>query len=62
VRVTAAAATGAAAALLGRPCEDTITLTAQWDAGDGGQGVAVYTASWIAPKVSEGVGCVFVWG
>ena len=80
VRVAAAASERAyAAARLGRPCEDTITLTANWecdapeaweegeaaaaaagaaggdDGGGGGgggkaTGVAVYTASWVAPK------------
>lgn len=52
VSVTAVAATGAAEALLGRPCEDTVTLSVKWRALDGAsEGAAVYTASWIAPKV-----------
>jgi D-galacturonate reductase len=75
VRVSAAASERAyAAARLGRPCEDTITLTATWEndaveegGGDGATaaaataagntatpvkstGIAVYTASWVAPK------------
>jgi len=87
VRVAAAASERAyAAARLGRPCEDTITLTATWEndddeagavvagaaaaaggcangggangggtagataAGGKSTGVAVYTASWVAPK------------
>jgi predicted dehydrogenase len=52
VRVTASACTGEAVARLGRACEDTITLTTQWvNKEDGSKGTAVYTASWIAPKV-----------
>jgi D-galacturonate reductase len=55
VRVVAAAATGEAVVRLGRPCEDTITLTSQWvNQEDGSSGTAVYTASWIAPKVGSG--------
>lgn len=52
VTVTALAAAGVAESKLGRPCEDTITLSVKWE-NDGGTGVgtAVYTASWIAPKV-----------
>jgi D-galacturonate reductase len=76
VRVTASASErGYAAMRLGRPCEDTITLTATWEndeddeesaggeiaGGQGGAattaarttkstGVAVYTASWVAPQ------------
>ena len=37
--------------LLGRPCEDTITLVAEWEnLSDGSLGHAVYTASWTAAK------------
>jgi len=42
--------------MLGRPCEDTITLTAEWEnypAREGGKttkGHAVYTASWTAAR------------
>ncbi|KAI8475160.1 MAG: hypothetical protein J3K34DRAFT_405520 [Monoraphidium minutum] len=52
VSVTALAAAGAAERVLGRPCEDTITLSSKWAAtdGSGAVGTAVYTASWIAPK------------
>ncbi|GBF95493.1 D-galacturonic acid reductase [Raphidocelis subcapitata] len=50
-RVVALAAAGVAEGMLGRPCEDTITLSVQWRALEGGAvGTAVYTASWIAPK------------
>ena len=49
-RVTAAAAAGVATPLLGRPTEDAITLTAQWEhLASGAVGVSVHTASWIAP-------------
>jgi hypothetical protein len=52
VLVSALAAAGVAEGVVGRPCEDTITLSARWEARDGGGvGTAVYTASWIAPKV-----------
>ncbi|KIY97761.1 hypothetical protein MNEG_10200, partial [Monoraphidium neglectum] len=51
VLVSALAAAGVAEGVVGRPCEDTITLSARWEARDGGGvGTAVYTASWIAPK------------
>ena len=37
--------------MLGRPCEDTITLTAEWEnIKDGSSGHATYTASWTAAK------------
>ena len=37
--------------ILGRPCEDTITLTAEWEnLTSGSLGHAVYTASWTAAK------------
>jgi D-galacturonate reductase len=56
VRVAALAASGVAEGMLGRPCEDTVTLSVQWRAVEGGAvGTAVYTASWIAPKVGLGV-------
>ena len=50
-RVTALASTGVAEASLGRPCEDTITLSVQWrNLADGALGHALYTSSWVAPK------------
>ena len=50
-RVTANASTGVAEKRLGRPCEDTITIMAQWEnAADGSVGHATYTSSWVAPK------------
>jgi len=50
-RVTAAAADGVAAAVLGRPCEDAITLTVEWEnLPSRARGVAVYTAAWTAHK------------
>lgn len=56
--VTAAASHGVAASLLGRPCEDTISLQVTWErpaASAAGSeprrtGIATYTASWVAPK------------
>ena len=48
-RVVAAASTGVADALLGRPCEDTITLMTTWRNADGSAGHANTTASWVAP-------------
>ena len=60
VRVTAAASTGLAKGKYDMDCEDTITLTVIWEntdatvlgGGDGqaGQGTAIYTSSWIAPR------------
>jgi hypothetical protein len=62
VAVTALAASGVAEGIVGRPCEDTITLSTKWVAKEGGAvGTAVYTASWIAPKVGAGRGRG-VWG
>jgi len=50
-RVVALASTGVAEARLGRPCEDTITLSVQWkNLKDGSRGHALYTSSWVAPK------------
>lgn len=59
-RVTALASSGVAKTALSIDCEDTITLAVQWEnlrvdekSGDviiTGQGTAVYTSSWIAPK------------
>ena len=47
--VTAAAATGVAEARLGRPCEDTISLTVVWEnLPSRARGVATYVASWVA--------------
>ena len=49
--VTAAASSGVVAAgLLGRACEDTITLVAEWENRDGSAGHATYTASWTAAQ------------
>jgi len=58
VSVRAVASTGVVAEkMLGRPCEDTITITAEWEnlqAGEAGsnpsRGHAIYTASWTAAK------------
>jgi D-galacturonate reductase len=50
VRVSASASSGVACTRLGRPCEDTITLSVEWEnLPSGNPGHAVYTASWIAP-------------
>jgi D-galacturonate reductase len=57
-KVTAMASYGTAKELYDMNCEDTITLTVQWEniervAGEvkvTGTGTAVYTSSWIAPK------------
>jgi len=52
VSVTGVASSGVVAEeMLGRPCEDTITLTAEWEnIKDGSMGHATYTASWTAAK------------
>ena len=52
VSVVARASSGVVAEeMLGRPCEDTITLMAEWEnLQDGSLGHAVYTASWTAAK------------
>ena len=52
VSVVGRASSGVVAeGLLGRPCEDTITLLAEWEnITDGSLGHAVYTASWTAAK------------
>ncbi len=52
VGVTATASKGVVAEdLLGRPCEDTITVVAEWEnMADLSRGHAVYTASWTAAK------------
>ena len=52
VSVVARASSGVVAEeMLGRPCEDTITLMAEWEnLSDGSLGHAVYTASWTAAK------------
>jgi len=52
VSVRAVASTGVVAEqILGRPCEDTITITAEWqNMQSGSLGHAVYTASWTAAK------------
>ena len=50
--VRAVASTGVVAEqILGRPCEDTITITAEWEnMATKSVGHAVYTASWTAAK------------
>ena len=56
VSVTAVASTGVAEQVLNRSCEDTITLTVQWEmfptdtTPSSSLGTAIYTSSWIAPK------------
>jgi len=57
VKVVAMASTGVAQKLHQMDCEDTITLTVEWQnlSGENGDvvtsvGTAVYTSSWIAPK------------
>lgn len=50
IRVTAMASTGVAEKILDRPCEDTISLSVQWEHTDGTKGTALYTSSWVAPK------------
>ena len=50
-RVTALSSTGVACEKLGRPCEDTITLSVQWRTlSTNALGHALYTSSWVAPK------------
>lgn len=49
-RVVGTASTGVASEVVERPCEDTITLTVQWEnTASKSLGTALYTASWIAP-------------
>ena len=52
VSVAGVASSGVVAeGMLGRPCEDTITLTSEWEnIEDGSMGHATYTASWTAAK------------
>lgn len=51
IQVTALAATGVAKTEFGIDTEDTITLTVQWENIESGNlGIAIHTASWIAPK------------
>jgi len=53
VSVQAVASNGVVAEkMLGRPCEDTITVTAEWEnlGSTPSKGHAVYTASWTAAK------------
>lgn len=51
VLVTAMASTGLAKSKFDMDCEDTITLTVQWEnLGGKGFGTAIYTSSWIAPR------------
>jgi D-galacturonate reductase len=50
ISVTGIAATGQAKKILNRPCEDTITLTVQWEnLGSENLGTAIYTSSWTDP-------------
>jgi D-galacturonate reductase len=50
LRVTAAAATGVAVVRLGRPCEDTISLTVNWEnLPSRNVAIATFVASWVAP-------------
>lgn len=54
IAVTAMASTGVADGVFGiEGCEDTITLTVQWENIGGATpstGTAIYTSSWVAPK------------
>lgn len=61
ISVVATASSGIAQGKFGIPCEDTITLTVQWEnlnnnalggapEGIAGVGTAIYTSSWIAPR------------
>lgn len=51
ISVIGIASTGIADSKFGIPCEDTITLTVQWENMiSKSLGTAVYTSSWIAPK------------
>lgn len=50
VSVYATASTGTAEKILGRPCEDTITLNVVWQNHSGSTGHALYTSSWTASK------------
>eukprot|EP00913_Durusdinium_trenchii_P035186 g32917.t1 len=50
VSVYATASTGVAEKILGRSCEDTITLTVTWKNSTGSSGHATYTSSWTASK------------
>ncbi len=50
LRVVGLGATGIASAVLGRPCEDTISLHVTWEnRPSGATGIASFTASWVAP-------------
>eukprot|EP01060_Flectonema_neradi_P018557 TRINITY_DN2541_c1_g2_i6.p1 TRINITY_DN2541_c1_g2~~TRINITY_DN2541_c1_g2_i6.p1 ORF type:complete len:442 (+),score=78.50 TRINITY_DN2541_c1_g2_i6:85-1410(+) len=49
ISVRGMASSGVAEKILGRPCEDTITVTVTWkNIKSGNIGTAVYTASWVA--------------
>lgn len=50
VSVYATASTGVAEKILGRACEDTITLNVTWRNHSGSTGHALYTSSWVASK------------
>merc|ERR1719491_1518473 len=51
LNVRALASTGVAEKILNRPCEDTITILAQWEnLQSKSLGHASYTASWVAGK------------
>ena len=50
-RVVALSSTGVAQAKLGRPCEDTITLSVQWRTlATNALGHALYTSSWVGTE------------
>ncbi len=50
LRVVGMGSTGIAEAVLGRPCEDTISLHATWEnMPSATTAIASYTASWVAP-------------
>eukprot|EP00933_Yihiella_yeosuensis_P061356 TRINITY_DN6416_c1_g3_i1.p1 TRINITY_DN6416_c1_g3~~TRINITY_DN6416_c1_g3_i1.p1 ORF type:complete len:421 (+),score=70.52 TRINITY_DN6416_c1_g3_i1:425-1687(+) len=50
ISVYATSSTGVAEKILGRPCEDTITLNVTWRNDSGSTGHALYTSSWVASK------------
>ena len=51
LRVTGLGATGIASGILGRPCEDVISLSVEWEnLPSRARGVASYTAAWSAPR------------
>jgi len=49
--VRALSSNGVANEILQRPCEDTITITSNWEnLENGNKGHALYTSSWVAHK------------